>query len=173
MLASVLFVPVTVHLSEFNSFSTGGTSVTFTGTFPVGPPVVQSFVLDDDVTTTETLSLASFTGVKYLQWDSVHQIDNICIVSACADGLDNDGDRLIDLADPDCHDSSDQDERLTAIAVPSLATPAKVLVAAALALLGYLSAPAGLCATRVLGPRARTKRSGVRLLAPIPNSVCG
>jgi hypothetical protein len=116
-------------------------NVLITGTFPDGTTVQQSFSLDGDVHNTETFTLSpAFSGVKYLHWNQLAQVDNICITAACEDGLDNDGDDLSDLADPDCDNFFDPTEHppFPVSAVPALAMPARFLLVAILVIVGVL-----------------------------------
>ncbi|MFP6639130.1 MAG: metallophosphoesterase, partial [Myxococcota bacterium] len=51
---------------------------------------------------------------------------------ACDDGIDNDGDGLIDLLDPGCVDSSDLSEDDTAVALPMDSLPLRLVLVVAL-----------------------------------------
>jgi hypothetical protein len=51
--------------------------------------------------------LDAFIGEYY---GRIFFFENVAIVASCADGIDNDGDSLTDLADPGCVGLNDQSE---------------------------------------------------------------
>lgn len=136
------FSPISAVVTERDSSFPAGTQFEFTGRFPDNSPVMQNVPFDGDIATNHEVLFSGFHGVKYIEWPGTHQIDSICIRAACSDGLDNDGDGLIDLADPSCTQEGDLDERslIQPDPVPALPTPAMLLLLALLSISGIWTA---------------------------------
>lgn len=142
------FTAIRVRVTEFDGSVPPGTMVTFNGTKSDNSSVSQSFSLDGNPGPQDFV-LAGFDGIKYLDWNSIHQIDDICVVPACGDGLDNDMDGVIDVADQDCDTTRGPSENIPdLIRLPTTSTSPLGFLLAIVAVTG--AAAAGL----------RVRRSG-------------